>query len=642
MKKLVTSTGLLLAIVLFLAINITSNLSLTSARIDLTENKLYTLSTGTENILANLPEPITLRLYLSQKLATNLAGISSYTQRVRELLLEYARTSNGQLSVQIIDPDPFSEEEDRAVGYGLQGIPLEDGSQSFYFGLAGTNSVDNEEVIAFFQPNRAEFLEYDITKLIYQLAYPQQKVVGIMSSLPLQGSPQMPFGSQAANAPWVIVEQIEQLFDVRSIAMDATEFPEDLSILMLVHPKQLSDASLYAIEQFILKGGKAIIFADPYAENDSAGGNPYAAMQAPKHSNLDKLFSAWGVKIDMTHVVGDLDTAQKVQMQKQGRTIVIDYPIWMDLDKPHYFNAEDVTTAKLENITFATAGAIELTQDSSLTWQPLIQSSPNAMRIPSQQLGMQADPEALVQNFKAEKRFTLAARLTGTLKTAFPAGQPTIKNDTGKVDTDNNSAIQTNTPQLMQSVQDVNIVIVADTDLLADRAWVQVQNFLGQQIAVPQAGNANFVTNILDNLSGSSDLIKIRNRGMFNRPFTRIEALQHQAEQQFREQEQQLTARLQETERKLLELHTTKQDQSSLLPNAAQQQALEGFREEKIKIRKALRDVQHALNKNIAAEETRTKFINIGLIPLVVGFGGIVIYLYRNRRRRKGLNIATR
>lgn len=639
MKKLVTSTGLLLAIILFLAINITSNLSLTSARIDLTENKLYTLSTGTENILANLPEPITLRLYLSQKLATNLAGISSYTQRVRELLLEYARVSNGQLTVQIIDPEAFSEEEDRAVGYGLQGIPLEDGSQNFYFGLAGTNSVDNEEVIAFFQPNRAEFLEYDITKLIYQLAYPQQKVVGIMSSLPLQGSPQMPFGSQAANAPWVIVEQIEQLFDVRNIPIEATELPEDLNILMLVHPKQLSDASLYAIEQFILKGGKAVIFVDPYAENDNAGGNPYAAMQAPKHSDLNKLFSAWGVDIDMTHVIADLNTAQKVQMQKQGRTLVIDYPIWMDLDKPEYFNIDDVTTAKLENITFATVGSLGLAKESTLSLQPLIQSSANAMQISTQQLGIQTDPEALVQNFKAEKHFTLAARLTGKLNTAFPAGRPAVENDENKA----NTASTNSTAQHLQtSVEDVNLVIVADTDLLADQAWVQVQNFLGQHIAVPQAGNANFVTNVLDNLSGSSDLIKVRNRGMFNRPFTRIEALQYQAEQQFREQEQQLTARLQETERKLLELQTTKQDQSSLLPNAAQQQALEGFREEKIKIRKALRDVQHALNKNIAAEETRTKFINIGLIPLVVGFGGIAMYLYRNRRRRKGLNVATR
>jgi len=265
-KKFLTGSGLVLAAVLFLAVNVFSSLALKSARFDLTDNKLYTLSEGTWNILESIEEPVTLRFYLSKKVATGLPGISSYAIRVQELLEEYEQAAGGNMTLRIIDPEPFSEEEDRAVGYGLRGIPLENGNVQFYFGLVGTSSTDDQEIIPFFQPDREEFLEYDLTRLVYQLANPKQKVVGLLSGLPLDGRPGLPFQmGQGGRPPWMILEQIRQVLAVRTVGKDATEIPEDVDVLMVVHPKNLSDPTLYAIDQFVLGGGRALVFVDPHS-----------------------------------------------------------------------------------------------------------------------------------------------------------------------------------------------------------------------------------------------------------------------------------------------------------------------------------------------------------------------------------------
>ncbi|MEK8017572.1 MAG: GldG family protein, partial [Candidatus Parabeggiatoa sp.] len=304
-QKMLTTTGLLIAIILFLAINIVSDVAFKSARLDLTENQLYTLSEGSKNILKALEEPITLRFFISQKVATRLPGISSYTVRVRELLEEYQRTAGDKLKLKLIDPEPFSEEEDQAEGYGLQGIPVDDSNTTFYFGLAGTNSTDDEEVIPFFSPNRTEFLEYDLTKLIHQLDKPKQKVVGIMSTLPVQGNTASPFQQNAAK-PWMIVDHIRQLFEVRTVETNVEKIPDNIDMLMLIHPKDFSEATLYALDQFVLSGGRMIVFADPYSEvyePPSDPKNPFAAMQAPRNSELSKLFDAWGLEIVPNKVV---------------------------------------------------------------------------------------------------------------------------------------------------------------------------------------------------------------------------------------------------------------------------------------------------------------------------------------------------
>jgi ABC-type uncharacterized transport system involved in gliding motility auxiliary subunit len=623
-KKILTTSGLLMAVALLLAVNIISDITLKSARLDLTEQQLYTLSDGTRNILKNLEEPITLRFFLSQKLATRLPGINNYTVRVRELLEEYQRAAGDKLKLKLIDPEPFSEAEDSAVGYGLQGIPVDTNKTVFYFGLAGTNSVDDEEVIPFFSPNREEFLEYDLTKLIYQLANPKQKVVGIMTTLPVLGERASPFQQNAAQS-WMIVEHIRQLFDVRNISTDVETIPDDISVLMLIHPKKLSDVTLYAIDQFVLKGGRAIIFADPYSEAyqpPTDPNNPLAALQAPRNSELTKLFDAWGIELVPNKVVGDLHVAQKVQMRKGARAIVVNYPVWMALNDERYFNKKDIITAKLGNIRVATPGALVEKGDVETDIIPLIESGNEAMQIGVEKLSFFAGAENLVRDFKAEGKFTLAARITGKVKTAFPDGKPTDDEDD-------------QTEHLTESAEPINLIVVADTDILEDKFWVRVQNIFGQRLAIPHAANATFVSNALDNLSGSNDLISVRNRGTFARPFTRVEAIQQEAEQRFREKEKELEARLEETEQKIRNLQNQKQDGNELMLSVEQQQEIVRFRQEKVKIRKELRNVQHALQKDIERLETQMKFINIGLMPLLIGFWGITLSIWNRRRRSK-------
>lgn len=600
-KKILTSSGFLMAIVLLLAVNIISNTTLTSARLDLTDNKLYTLSQGTKNILASLEEPITLRFYLSKKLASGLPAISHYTVRVRELLEEYQRLAGNNINLQIIDPEPFSEAEDSAEGYGIQGVPVDNSNTKFYFGLAGTNSTDNEKVIAFFSPNREEFLEYDLTQMIYQLNNTKKTVVGLMSSLPMQGG---------KDSSWMIVDHLSQLFEIRTLE---TEIDKDVDVLMLVHPKGLSDDTLYAIDQFVLKGGKAIVFADPYSEAykpPTDPKNPLAAMQAPRNSDLSKLFDAWGIEIVADKVIGDLRAAKKVQMQKGNTAVVVTYPVWMDLNAKHNFNKSDIITAKLDNMILATPGAIVKKGDVATKIVPLIETSNVAMKIDVKKLGMFSQPEDLARDFKQEGKFTLAARVIGKVKTAFPDNEDSVKEG------------------------DINVIVVADTDLLQDKFWVTVQNLFGQRLAMPHAANATFVSNALDNLSGSTDLINVRNRGSSTRPFTKVAEIQQYAEIRFREKEKQLQARLEQAEQKLNSLQNDKQSGNELSLNIQQQQEIERFRQEKIKIRKELRNVQHALQKDIERLETQMMFFNIGLMPILIGILGLWFGMSSRRRRK--------
>lgn len=639
--QLLTTSGLLVAIVLFLAINMASNTTLKSVQWDLTDNQLYTLSDGSKNILTNLPEPVTLRLYLSQKLATGLPGINSYTVRVQELLEQYQRLAGDKLKLMVIDPEPFSEEEDRAEGYGLQGIPVNDSNTSFYFGLVGTNSTDDQETITFFNPSREEFLEYDITQMVYRLANPEQQVVGILSSLPIQGEKGTPFQQGSASPPWMIVDHLQKLFEIRPLDTKVEEIPKDIKVLLLVHPKHLGEETLYAIDQFVLKGGRLIVFVDPYSEADQPPvdpNNPMAAMQAPRYSELTKLFDAWGIEMVDKKVVGDMKLAQTVQVRKGSNKLErIKYPVWMALNSSDFFNAQDTVTAKIGNMLVASSGALVKKGNVGTDLVPLMESSDQAMLVGVDKVGPLSDPEELLNNFKPEgKKFTLAARVTGKVKTAFPDGKPKKEEkDKDKKDAEaDKDKDKEEAPPLTESAEPINLIVVADTDLLEDQFWVRVQNFLGQRIALPFSANATFVSNAVDNLSGSNDLISVRNRGSFARPFTAVEALQQEAEQSFREKEKELQTRLQETDQKLRDLQSQKQKDNAIALTVEQQQEIARFRDEKIKIRKELRNVQHELQKDIEGLESWMKFINIGLMPLLIGFGGMILSLYRSRRKR--------
>ena len=643
-SRMMTTTGVVLALVLLFAVNILASRLLGPARIDLTENRLFTLSEGTRAILTSLDEPVTLRFYLSQRELERVPGIGGYTDRVRALLDEYRRLAGGKLTLHVIDPEPFSEEEDRAVGYGLRGVPLGLDEGIFYFGLAGTNSVDDEEVIPFFAAEREQFLEYDVTKLVHNLSNPQQKIVGLLSSLPVegQGPPmQAAMGGMGAQ-PWMVIDQIRQLFELRSLHPKLDEIPEDIDVLMLVHPQTLPREALYAIDQYVLRGGRVVAFIDPYSETQQdamAGG--FMSPVASRRSEIDELLSAWGVTLG-EDVVADLELALKVRMEQSGRVLTFDYPVWMNIT-PQTFDQEDIVTGNLANLGFGTPGYLEPAEGATTAFTPLVTTTPRAAQFTTAQVAaVTTDPRDLLDQYTPRDRaYTVIARVSGKVGTAFPDGRPVLElsededsSETAEAGDETGNETKPKAEHLSESTEDAQIILVADTDMLADRFWVVVQEFLGSRIAIPSAANGTLVINALDNLTGSGDLISVRNRGTFTRPFTRVVALKQRAERAFRAKEQELIAQLEETERRLVELEESNQGNDALILTDAQRDEMVRFRQERVRIGKDLREVRRQLRTDIEALESWLKFANIGLVPILIGLTGLVAGLLQLRRRR--------
>ena len=646
-SRMMTTTGVVLALVLLFAVNILASRLLGPARIDLTENRLFTLSEGTRGILTSLDEPVTLRFYLSRRELERVPGIGGYADRVRALLDEYRRLAGGKLTLHVIDPEPYSEEEDRAVGYGLRGVPLGLDEGIFYFGLAGTNSVDDEEVIPFFAAEREQFLEYDVTKLVYNLTSPKQKIVGVLSSLPIegQGPPmQAAMGGMGAQ-PWMVVDQIRQLFELRSLHPKLDEVPEDIDVLMLVHPQTLSREALYAIDQYVLRGGRVVAFIDPYSETqqDAMAGGLMPPV-ASRRSEIDELLSAWGVTLG-EDVVADLELALKVRMEQSGRVLTFDYPVWMNIT-PQTFDQEDIVTGDLANLGFGTPGHLDPAEGATTTFTPLVTTTPRAARFTSAQIAaVTTDPRDLLDEYTPQDRpYTVVARVSGKVGTAFPDGRPVVEpsesedtSETAEAGDAAGSETQPKAEHLSESTEDAQIILVADADMLADRFWVVVQEFLGSRIAIPSAANGTLVVNALDNLTGSGDLISVRNRGTFTRPFTRVVALKQRAERAFRAKEQELIAQLEETESRLVELEESNQGNEALVLTDAQRDELVRFRQERVRIGKELREVRRQLRADIETLEAWLKFANIGLVPILIGITGLAAGLLQLRRRRTAI-----
>jgi ABC-type uncharacterized transport system involved in gliding motility auxiliary subunit len=554
-------------------------------------------------------------------------------------LHEYVRLANGKLRLEIIDPEPFSEAEDRAVGYGLQGVPLSDGESIFYFGLVASGPTDERSVIPFLSTDRESFLEYDLTKLIHQVAWPKKPVVGMLDTLNLETPRDVMVLRRGGNSP-VALEQVKQAFDVRTLDKTVDRIPDDVDVLLLIQPMGLSDRTRYAIDQFVLRGGRVLAFLDPLPE-ETGGGAPVV-----KDAGLEKLLAAWGVEMDTGKVVGDLQLARRVQYQRAGHVYAAQYPAWVDVPQEDLDNT-DIVTTNLGSLNLASAGALMAKKGASTQFLPLVHTTANAALIDTARLGMGADLQALLRDFQPTGTvYSLAARITGPVKTAFPDGAPKVSEKEGEAKAEAAKDVNDKDlpAHLSESKEPVNLILVADTDLLQDRFWVQVQNLLGIKLATPSAANGSLLVNALDNLSGDNDLISVRNRGQFSRPFTRISELRQSAELQYLAKERELMARLDQTEQRLNELERGKQggqagSGESLILSTAQQQELENFRQEKLRIRKELREVRHQLGKDIESLETWIKFIHLGLIPLLVAAVGIWLGLRRARRRHDDLLI---
>jgi ABC-type uncharacterized transport system involved in gliding motility auxiliary subunit len=620
----------LLALIAIAIVLIASNIVVGrygAVRLDLTSEHLYTLAKGTRQTLAKIEEPITLRLYYSTRLGQSVPAYGVYAQRVRELLDQYVAAAKGKLRLEVYDPQPFSDAEDRAVAFGLQPVPANDQGEAVYFGLAGTNSTDDQQVIPFLNPEHERFLEYDLTRLVHSLAFPKRTVVGLMSSLPLLVDPTAPMQGKPGE-PLAIISQLKQVEDVENLSPDIDAIPKNVDVLMLVHPQHLSDATLFAIDQFVLKGGKLLVFVDPYSEMQAAlppaHGHDAAATDPPA-SDLDPLFKAWGVTMLPGVVAGDRQDARSVAVPVQGKPPqTLDFVAWLDLPKAN-LSRDDPITADLTQIAMATAGILEPINGAKTHFEPLIVTSTDAEKIPVDQVKGLPDVAALLAHFRPEQRvFVLAAHITGDVATAFPDGKPI---EDGKP-----AAADAPAP-LKQSAQPANIVVVADTDMLDDRFWSRNQDFYGRRVVEPIANNGDFLNNAIEVLAGGDDLVGLRSRGTVARPFEVVEQIQREANDRYAAEQRGLEDKLKQTEAKLHSLTAGDNAGNAATVTADQTKEIDKFRADMLATRQQLRGVQGALRQNIERLKIILEFFDIALMPIVVVAAAIVIAALRRRRR---------
>lgn len=616
-RKTLTGSALLILALLFVAVVLVSNVLFRGARVDLTESNLYTLSDGTRSLLGKLDEPVQLTLYFSDRSTADTdnpsaRALRAYYPRVRELLEEIAARSDGKVRLTVVDPIAYSEDEDAAVAAGIQGLPFGPAGENVFLGVYGSNSTNGEAKIPLFDPGRENLAEYDIAKLIHDLSTNKKPAVGLITSLPMtMGFDQ---ATRQMREPWAVSGELAQFFDVRQMnATGLKTIESDINVVVLVHPKDLGDDALYALDQFVLRGGHLLVFVDPNAEQDASGAdpeNPQAALLADKSSDLQKLFKAWGLEYARDKVV--LDRAHALQISIAPNAPPVRHPGILGFARKD-LSSDDVITANLDSINMSTVGYVELSKDTQSKLVPLIQSSEQSMSVPAERLKFLADPSALLTDFKPSGQpFVLAARLEGQFKTAFPE--------------------RTDAGHLAQAKERNAVVVFADTDILSDRLWAQVQDFFGQKVLNAFANNGDLVINAVDNLAGDSDLISIRGRATSQRPFTKVAELKRQADDNFRQKEKQLQQELSDTERKLTELQSAKSKDQAMVLSPEQKVELDNFLKRKVEIRKQLRDVRRQLDADIEALGTRLKFINILLVPLLLIIVALGFVGWKSRR----------
>jgi ABC-type uncharacterized transport system involved in gliding motility auxiliary subunit len=588
-------------------------------------------------VVAGLSEPVTLRYYFTEAVANDIPQIRGYAQRVRGLLEEFAASSGGKVTLEVIDPEPFSDTEDAAVAAGILGQTVPQSGEVLYFGLQATGSTDQHEEIAFLDPRREASLEYDVTRIISRLGHPDRKVLTVVSALPLAGRQANPFQGGGGEEPYFLYDQMQQEYDVHLVQPGATELPQDTELLVVAHPKGISDELLYAVDQYILKGGHALIFVDPYCEMDRPPADPNDPMSqytAERASDMARVFDAWG--LEMKPGVFAADRTNAYVMSDDQRKPPIAHVQYAEF-KPENFNSQDIVTAGLQSIMLSTPGILSLKDGATIQMDPLVQTSADAEELQTSTVQFMPDAGKMLAEFvPAGKPFTIAARLHGTVKTGFPEGRPAPDKKQPGEDADAPPAATPDPGFVAESSQPINVVVVADADLLHDAFWVRMQRLFGNAgPAMPMVhhGNGEFVMAALDNLSGSNDLISVRPRASFERPFERIDAMQKDAQQKFAANEQALQAQLHDLEQKLNDLQGAKQGGDQLILSPEQRAEIDQFEQQRLQTRKALRDVQFDLRRDIDHVETMIKVVNIGLVPALLCVAALALLGWRRQRR---------
>jgi ABC-type uncharacterized transport system involved in gliding motility auxiliary subunit len=639
------------AVGLFVALNLGAS-ALTGVRVDLTQDKLFTLSEGTRNILKSLNRPVTLKLYYSRQLGEAAPPFGLHAIRVRDILKEFASVSAGNLTIVEQDPEPFSEIEDTAVEAGLQGIPLDESGEKVYFGMIG-EAGDAKGIIPMFQIDRDRFLEYDLARMVSKLQNPDTARIGVWTSAPMFGDMTARMRG-AQTEPWAVIRQMQGNFAVRQLVLPE-QLGEDVDLLILAHAAHLNDQELYAIDQYLMRGGRAVIFVDPY--NEGAASRRFTVGAVPESSNLKKLFEAWGVSVTENKLAADMSLARLVNAGSEQQIVPAPYVTWLQLGADSISNT-DLVTSNLNRLNLASAGAISLKDGAQLKGEPLLWTTTNSQLVDVKNIsGQRPDIRGMVERFKASgEKQVLAMRLTGSVKSAFPEGPPKDRKPEKKEEPASDSGNSTNKKasqgkieeekvkpksHVAESQEPLNLIVVADTDMLSNVFWVQMRQFYGRRFTTPVANNGDFVLNAVENLSGSSDLIGLRSRGSAHRPFTKIEEMQEAAQEQFKSEEQRLMRQLEETEKKLLTLQGgPRPGEGADAPKTLteeQKAEVRKFTDELLVTRKALRQVRHDLRKDIDSLRNRLSFLNIALVPFLVTIAAAGLGAARVRRRKRAV-----
>lgn len=621
-KNVVSGVSLFVIGLLFITATLLINRFVTGAQLDLTEHGIFTTSDGARAILTNIDEPINLYFFFSEGTGNSFPAIREHANRVREMLNNFSRAAGNKLVVHLIDPEPFSEAEDRALDFGLRGINLPN-QGDFYFGLVGTNSVGQKELIPFFRPENGSFLEYELAKLIFSLSRPHRPVLGLYSSLPMSG--QYDYMQQRAVNTWTIFDQLDAQFDVRLIDDGFDRIDPEIDVMMVVHPKNLPLQSLYALDQFLVRGGRAFFLVDPFAEGEvSITDNPFNDRMSDKSSGLERLFDTWGIHIPRDEVLADRTLAVPVNADQHNRPVTHLTVLGFGNEQ---FNSDDIITRQLSGINVAHGGLIKFTPIDPLQVTPLIQSTRDSGAIPVDNIRYNTDPTRLLDAFAPDnQQKALAVRVAGLFHSVFGDSAPEGMPDT--------------LPHVAQAANSGNVVIMADVDFLQDPLWVHTQQVGNQKLAVPFANNADFVSNVIDNLGGSDALISIRGRGDLQRPFDYVNELRKQAEAEFRETEQRLVERLAQTEQRIKQLEAQRDSKSAVYMTPEQEATITQFMQEHARIRKQLREVRHQLDKHIERLGNVLRAINILAVPLLVALFGIIVAIVQLRHRYRPRDVA--
>ena len=599
-------------------------------RVDLTREKAYTLSAGTRAILRKLDAPVKIRFYCTQSedATPETVYLKSYAKQVEDLLSEYKQAAGGKLKVEKYDPRPDSDAEDSARLDGVEGEALANG-EKFYLGLAVSLGLDEKLAIPFLDPNRERLLEYDLSRAISRVATPDKPVVGVMSPLPVFGMPANPMMmqmGQGGQEPWALITELKNDFNVRQVGMDVDKIDHDIKVLVVIHPRNIYDRAQYAIDQFVLRGGKLIAFLDPLPLVDTREQNQMLGGIPNTGSSMDKLLKAWGISFDTGKVVADMN----FKMQLGGRNgQPQDAPAFLSVT-PEGINTDDIVTSQIDNIWLPFAGAFTGTPAAGLKETVLLKSTRESQLVDGFMANLGG--ENIIKDFKPSGiEYALAIRLAGKFKTAFPNGPPEDRKEVDKKTGGKVAEPAQPADSLKESGQDGAVILVGDADMVFDRfALRQIQSPFGN-MAMAMNGNLNFAQNAVEQFAGDNNLIGVRSRATQNRPFTLVKKLEAAAEENYRSKIKELEESLADTKRQLNELQQKKEKGQRFILSPEQQAAWDGFQKRQAEVNIKLKEERKKLRRDIDSLETRLRWFNIAAMPLAVSLLGITLAVYKRK-----------